>query len=185
MSVRIENNHVIEKTGEKLHRLGDLQVLAGLSKMIFEIAAEGDYNGWYVAVPFSDGRIRYINHNLRTPDSMVLLGQGQGLMPDEEKVDLMRRLAIEANKRVHHGGCWIVGWFENSTKMVSFWKDKDGDPHAIVEMNETWNIMKTKDVDYWVEQFEEAVRTTYEKFIDPLELKPEQQVKSALGETFH
>lgn len=124
---------------------------------------------WF-ALLLSDGRVME-----QTCPRNSLLDQLQATAQRVYAINVMTFL----NKELHHDGAWFVSIVGDS-KMVFFWKDRDGDIQLRIE-SLPWHEVMTWDNGIWGEHAAQAMSLWKER-LKILALKPDQLVRAAQGQ---
>jgi hypothetical protein len=147
-----------------LHRVPDGVLMAALPDQLFaKVGAE------WIACLITNG-----GHGVIRPS-------GPGVpQPDKQLQSLLVGMAIALNRHEARGGHWVTGLKTDDHDAFGIWRDGDGDIHAVVFFGEPATIAAWSDTDFGAHACE-ALNTVAEAR-KALELKPQHQIRLALGQ---
>jgi hypothetical protein len=147
-----------------LHRVPDGVLTASLADQMFaKIGAQ-----WIVCLITSGG------HGVIRPS-------GPGVpQPDKALQALLTGMAIALNKHEARGGHWVTGLKVDDHDTFAAWRDGDGDIHAVVFFGEPAAIAGWSSTDFGAHACQALDTVTDAR--KALELKPQHQIRLALGQ---
>lgn len=127
----------------------------------------GDF--WWAVIVLNDGTV------ISRPD------RNWQTMPDEEKLELIEKMATKLNSELHHGGHWVTVWTAND-EWAAMFRDQDGDLQFTVSQDEPWARIRDWPIEDHCKQAaaaHDAWREIRDKHVG---VRPDQTIKRALGQ---
>lgn len=121
-------------------------------------------------------------------DNIVSMLAGLPLCRPPVEFQLWARFACErVNKLARKDGAWVVVWCDPTihgvpTRVMFLFKDKDGDVPCMFDCAEPFPAIVMLGTDWFVHRAEQVVDNYRREWIKDLGIKPEQQIRAALGQ---